>query len=94
MRRFALNRFALTMIVAGAFLASCDGSQPQIGAPGATNLPIVNRERKRSRTLSYSGSPQSFNVPFARWYPYLHLFPAASVLPALAAARGEVFIIS
>jgi hypothetical protein len=56
-----LSRYALAIGAAAALLAGCGGSQPPIGAPGATtdtadSLPY-------HKTFNYTGRKQTFTVP-------------------------------
>jgi hypothetical protein len=58
-------RFAavLVAIATAAMLASCGGSQPPIGAPGAVPLSGSAKSLPHHKTFHYTGAEQSFKVP-------------------------------
>jgi hypothetical protein len=58
---FALRRYALSVGATFALLTGCGGSQPPIGAPGATQQ--TPDTKKRLKTFEFMGAPQSFVVP-------------------------------
>jgi hypothetical protein len=64
------SRYALGICAAAAMLAGCGGSQPPIGAAGATpssraNILIdsASNTLARQQTFHYTGSAQTFQVP-------------------------------
>jgi len=58
-----LVRCALSGGAAIALLAGCGGSQPPIGAQGATNA--GSDSLSHQKTFNYTGAKQSFTVPTA-----------------------------
>ncbi len=65
MRRWNLNRGALSVCVAAALLASCGGSQPPIGAPASSGYGSLAKSPVHSKTFVFTGEAQSFTVPAA-----------------------------
>ena len=53
MSNFALNRCALSISIAAAFLVGCGGSQPAIGAPGAMPQSLQSRTISSHEQLLY-----------------------------------------
>src|ERR1700729_1129603 len=76
MTNLGLSRHALAIGAATALLAGCGGSQPPIGAPGATpqtqvqptpmsssNTVLTTGGLPHHRTFKYTGTEQTFKVP-------------------------------